>query len=176
MKLLLHVCCAPDATTPYLRLEEGHEVTCFFYNPNIDDEQEYERRLQAMERLSEIWQIRLLPSPYEVERWKGCIEGLEGEPEGGKRCLVCYRLRMEETARKAREEGYEGFATTLTISPHKNADRINTIGRALEERHGVKYLASDFKKKGGFKESVEWSKRLGLYRQRFCGCSFSKGG
>lgn len=173
MRVLLHICCAPDATTPYLRLGE-HEVTCLFYNPNIDDSREYKLRLKEAEKLSSLWGIELVAPRHGFERWRSRVEGLEEEPEGGKRCLACYRLRLEETAKLARRRGYDAFATTLTISPHKQAEKINATGEELAKKYGIAYLASNFKKKDGFKESVEWSRKLGLHRQSFCGCSFSR--
>ncbi len=174
MKLLLHVCCAPDATTPYQRLKDEHNLACFFYNPNIDEEEEYKKRLREAEKLSELWNFELIEGNYDVDNWRKAVEGLEAEPEGGKRCWICYRLRLEEAAKLAKKLGYDAFATTLTISPHKKAEKINAIGRAVAEKYGVSYLESDFKKKNGFKESVEWSKKLKLYRQNYCGCSFSR--
>ncbi len=173
-KLLLHVCCAPDATVPYLRLKGDYEVVGFFYNPNIDEREEYNRRLDAMKKLSEAWNFPFIEGEYDVESWRKAVKGLEDLPEGDKRCLVCYRLRLEKTAEMAKKLGFDTFATTLTISPHKKADKINAIGRDVSDIYGVEYLESDFKKKDGFKESVRLSKELNLYRQNFCGCSFSR--
>ncbi len=174
MKLLLHACCAPDTTIPYHRLKNEHELTCLFYNPNIDEKDEYEKRRREVEKLSRLWDFELLELEYGVDKWKKAVEGLEQEPEGERRCWVCYRLRLEMTAKLAKKLGYDGFVTTLTISPHKKAEKINAIGKALADKYGIIYLESDFKKKDGFKESVEWSKKLRLYRQNYCGCNFSK--
>jgi predicted adenine nucleotide alpha hydrolase (AANH) superfamily ATPase len=172
-RLLLHVCCAPDATVPYQRLKDEYEVIAFFYNPNIHGEEEYQKRLHEVERLAKLWDFPLIVGEYNVEQWFSAVRGLEDEPEGGKRCEVCYSLRLEETAKLAKELGCEAFATVLTISPHKKAEKINAIGKEAGERHGIAYLESDFKKKDGFKESVRISRELNLYRQNYCGCRFS---
>ena len=172
-KLLLHVCCAPDATVPYLRLRDGYEVVAFFYNPNIHPREEYEKRLNEAEKLAKLWDFPLIVGEYDAERWFSAVRGLEDEPEGGKRCEVCYALRLEESAKLAKELACDAFATTLTISPHKKAEKINALGREAGERHGVEYLESNFKKRDGFKESVRLSRELGLYRQRYCGCRYS---
>ena len=172
-RLLLHVCCAPDATVPYLRLKDEYRVVAFFYNPNIHPRKEYERRLREAQKLANLWGFALIVGEYDAERWFAAVQGLEEEPEGGRRCEVCYALRLEESARLARELGCEAFATTLTISPHKRAEKINALGREAASRYGVAYLESDFKKKEGFKESIRLSRELNLYRQNYCGCSYS---
>jgi predicted adenine nucleotide alpha hydrolase (AANH) superfamily ATPase len=174
MKLLLHICCAPCSTEVIERLSPSYEVTGFFYNPNIHPRREYELRLSELERFSKEEGFRYIPGEYDIKDWFGKTKGLEKEPEGGKRCKVCYRIRLEETAKAAKERGFDMFTTTLTISPHKNASIINSIGRELKRKYGIKFLSKDFKKKDGFKKSVEHSKKHGLLRQDYCGCVFSK--
>ena len=177
-RLLLQSCCGPcssyvlEALTPYFR------VTVLYYNPNIQPREEYDLRLENQRKI-----IAALPTPSEVdilecdydgEKYDAAVKGLEAEPEGGARCTVCFRLRLEETAKRASELGYDFFCTTLTVSPHKDAERLNQIGRALGERYGVPFLPSDFKKREGYKRSIQLSKEYDLYRQDYCGCLFSK--
>ncbi|MBQ3261681.1 MAG: epoxyqueuosine reductase QueH [Oscillospiraceae bacterium] len=177
-RLLLQSCCGPcssyvlEALTPYFR------VTVLYYNPNIQPRAEYDLRLENQRKI-----IAALPTPSEVdilecdydgEKYDAAVKGLEAEPEGGARCTVCFRLRLEETAKRASELGYDFFCTTLTVSPHKDAERLNQIGRALGERYGVPFLPSDFKKREGYKRSIQLSKEYDLYRQDYCGCLFSK--
>jgi predicted adenine nucleotide alpha hydrolase (AANH) superfamily ATPase len=175
MKLLLHICCAPDATHPIQILKDNYELEAFFYNPNIHPGGEYARRLEDMRLLAKNWGIVLHEGEYDRDRWLDLAEEYRDEPEGGKRCEVCYGIRLEETAKFAEEEGYDLFGAVLTISPHKDARKINRIGREAGEKYGVPFLESDFKKKDGFKKSVEQSKSLGLYRQDYCGCIYSRG-
>jgi predicted adenine nucleotide alpha hydrolase (AANH) superfamily ATPase len=174
MKLLLHICCAPDATHPVQILRDEYEIDAFFYNPNIHPEGEYEKRLEDIKRLCGGWSIPLHEGEYDKDLWLELTEEHKDEPEGGKRCEICYRMRLEETAKLAAEEGYDIFGAVLTISPHKDAKKINEIGHELGKKYGVTYLESDFKKHDGFKKSVELSKELGLYRQNYCGCVYSK--
>ncbi len=173
MKLLLHICCAPDATHPIQILNDEYELGAFFYNPNIHPAGEYARRLEDMKGLSKKWGIALYEGEYDKGRWLSLTKEYKDEPEGGKRCEACYRMRLEETAERARAEGYDLFGAVLTISPHKDARKINEIGRVAGEKYGIPFLESDFKKKDGFKKSVELSRRLGLYRQNYCGCVYS---
>ncbi|MEE8167926.1 MAG: epoxyqueuosine reductase QueH [Candidatus Hydrothermarchaeales archaeon] len=172
--LLLHVCCAPCSTHVVQELKKNYRVTVYFYNPNIHPEREYSTRLEEMKRLSKEIGVQLEKCKYDPEVWFDATTGFEEEPEGGARCPICYRLRLDETARLAREKGFDCFATTLTISPHKDAQVINTIGEELVGKHGVSFYPADFKKKNGFKHSVELSKKHGLYRQDYCGCIYSK--
>jgi len=172
-KLLLHGCCGPCITHPFQMLQDKYDVTIYFYNPNIHPKSEYERRLQAVKDLSQRWDFPLLVGPYDVEQWFKAVRRLENEPEGGKRCGVCYRFRMEKTAEVAAVKNFNLFGITLTVSPHKKADLIHTIGQACESRFGVSYLDVDFKKKDGFKISCLLSQKEGLYRQNYCGCVFS---
>ena len=173
-KLLLHICCAPDATVGIEELSDFYDVAGFFYNPNIHPDTEYNKRLLAARRLSTRVDINLLEGSYDDEVWFEAAIGYETEPEKGKRCELCFMLRIEETCRVAAEKGYAIVATVLTTSPHKNAARINEIGREAAARHGVQYLATDLKKKDGFKRSIQLSREYGLYRQNYCGCIFSK--
>lgn len=178
--LLLQSCCGPcssyvlEALTPYFR------VTVLYYNPNIQPRAEYDLRLENQRKI-----IAALPTPsavdilecdYDGEKYDAAVKGLEAEPEGGARCTVCFRLRLEETAKRASELGYDWFCTTLTVSPHKDAERLNQIGRTLGERYGVPFLPSDFKKREGYKRSIQLSKEYELYRQDYCGCLYSKSG
>lgn len=172
-KLLLHVCCAPCSTHVIQLLSREFEVTLFFYNPNIHPEQEYIQRLEDARRYAENVGIGLIEGAYEREKWFKFIKGFENEKEGGKRCEECFRMRLSRTAEKGVEIGSEFFTTTLTISPHKDARLINAIGREISNTYTIKFYEADFKKKDGFKRSVELSKKAGLRRQNYCGCIFS---
>ena len=177
-RLLLHSCCAPCSSYVLEYLSDYFEITVFYYNPNISPAEEYEKRAAEQQHL-----IRELPAKhpihlvvgaYEPERFYAVSLGLEQVPEGGERCFRCFRLRLEEAAKMAAEGGFDYFATTLTISPLKNAQKLNEIGEELSELYKVEHLPSDFKKKNGYKRSVELSALYGLYRQNYCGCVFSK--
>ncbi|MBC7185583.1 MAG: epoxyqueuosine reductase QueH [Calditrichaeota bacterium] len=172
--ILLLACCAPDATVAIERLSPDWEVTVFFYNPNIHPRAEYELRLAEMQKVAEAMQVPLIAGPYEDELWFATVRGLEGEPERGRRCHVCFRMRLEATARQATELGVSVFTTTLTVSPHKDARTIFALGQELAAQYGLEFLAANFKKQDGFKRSIELSKALGLYRQNYCGCLFSR--
>lgn len=176
--LLLHSCCAPCSSYVLEYLSPYFQITDFYYNPNISPKKEYEERRDELLRL-----LGALPLPnpvaflegtYEPERFFELAKGLEELPEGGERCFRCYELRLREAAAAAKRLGLDYFATTLTISPLKNAQKLNDIGEALAEEYGVRYLASDFKKKDGYRRSVELSAEYSLYRQNYCGCVFSK--
>ena len=173
MRLLLHICCAPDATHPIQILKDDYDIDAFFYNPNIHPWEEYSRRLEAMRSLAKKWGVTLHEGDYDRDEWLSLADVFKDEPEGGKRCELCYRLRLEETARKAKEKGHDLFGAVLTISPHKDAAKINELGKKIGKRYDIPFLESDFKKKDGFKKSVELSKNLGLYRQDYCGCVYS---
>lgn len=177
-RLLLHSCCAPCSSAVLERLDAAFDLTVFYYNPNIAPEDEFRRRAEEQRRLIEriphIGEMNLIVGSYDAERFYALARGLEGAPEGGERCTRCFRLRLERTAQAAREGGFEYFTTTLSISPLKDAQRLNAIGAELSEAYGVKYLFSDFKKKNGYKRSCELSQEYGLYRQDYCGCAFSK--
>ncbi|MCH5212669.1 MAG: epoxyqueuosine reductase QueH [Oscillospiraceae bacterium] len=177
-QLLLHACCAPCSSYVLEYLSEYFEITVFFYNPNITEREEYDKRAEEIKRLiSELPhknQIHLLYGKYDPESFFEISKGLENLPEGGERCFGCYRLRLNEAAIAAKAGGFDYFTTTLSISPHKNAGKLNEIGKELSEKYDIPYLFSDFKKKNGYKRSCELSAVYGLYRQSYCGCIFSK--
>lgn len=174
-RLLLHSCCAPCSSTCLERLKDHFSITVLYYNPNIDEREEYEKRKAEQIRfLNETGWADFLDCDHEKEKFFAAVEGLEQEPERGKRCYVCYKLRLEKTAQTAKEKGYDFFATTLTLSPYKNAEWLNEIGEELGGRYAVTYLFTDFKKKGGYHRSIALSNEYGLYRQDFCGCKYSK--
>lgn len=174
-RLLLHSCCAPCSSLCLERLKEHFQVTVLYYNPNIDNEEEYaKRKAEQIRFLQETGWADFLDCDHEAEKFFEAVSGLEQEPERGKRCYVCYKLRLEKTAQVAKEHGFAFFATTLTLSPHKNADWLNEIGENLGGMYALNYLYTDFKKQGGYYRSLELSDQYGLYRQNFCGCSFSK--
>ncbi|ABR33469.1 epoxyqueuosine reductase QueH [Clostridium beijerinckii] len=176
--LLLHSCCAPCSSYVLEYLSQYFKITIFFYNPNIYPMEEYTRRVAEQKGLiSEMKvknEIRFIEGKYDTESFYKLTKGLEEEKEGGVRCFNCYELRLNEAAIMAKEKGYDYFTTTLSISPHKNSAKLNEIGKSLSEEHDVKYLYSDFKKKEGYKRSIELSKQYKLYRQDYCGCVFSK--
>lgn len=173
--LLLHSCCAPCSSSCLERLKEHCKIYVLYYNPNIDDMVEYEKRKAEQVRFLEVTNGgELIDCPHDKEAFEEMSTGLEKEPERGKRCYRCYELRLRETAKKAKELGVSWFCTTLSLSPHKNAEWLNEIGHRVAEEYGVNYLTSDFKKQGGYPRSLELSKEYGLYRQDFCGCKFSK--
>ena len=172
-KLLLHACCAPCATSVVERLKEKYDVEVFFYNPNIQPKREYAIRLDEIKRLCDYHKINLAIGDYDVDRWFRMTKVFKSEPEGGKRCAVCYAMRMFETAKLAKEKGFDYFTTTLSVSPLKGYKRIKRIGEQLSLKFGVKFEDTDFKKKDGFKRSVELSKEFGFYRQDYCGCVYS---
>jgi len=174
--LLLQCCCAPCSSAVIERLREHFRVKIYFYNPNIYPESEYKKRLEQFDKLlsGDFGSgIERVAAKYDQAEFFDFVKGLENEKEGGARCAKCFVLRLRETARKAKEIGADYFCTTLTVSPHKNAEVINGIGMKLSEEYGVRYLPSDFKKKEGYKRSTELSKQFGLYRQNYCGCKFS---
>lgn len=182
-RLLLHACCAPCSSYVLEYLCTHFDITLLYYNPNISPEDEYNTRAEELLRLAGAMKdekiegaerIRVEILPYTPRDFEDIVKGREGMREGGARCFDCYRLRLEKTAILAKEGGYDYFCTTLSISPHKNAAVLNELGGELEEKYGVSYLFSDFKKKGGYKRSCELSEKYGLYRQDFCGCVYSK--
>ena len=177
-KLLLHVCCAPCSSYCLEYLSYYFDITAYYYNPNISKKEEYEYRLREEERFLSLkefkYPVKLTESVYCPEDFFAAVRGLEQEPEGGLRCRECFRLRLEASAKKAREMGFDYFTTTLTISPLKNAALLNDIGAEMGARYGVPWLYSDFKKKEGYKRSIELSREYDLYRQNYCGCVFSQ--
>lgn len=177
-RLLLHACCAPCSSYVLTYLAEYFSITILFYNPNITEQAEYEKRKAELLRLIGELDVKnpisVLEAPWNPDRFFTLSRGLEDCPEGGERCFACYRLRLEKTAQLARENGFDWFTTTLSISPLKNAVKINEIGEELAAQYGVRHLPSDFKKKGGYQQSIVLSKQHHLYRQNYCGCIFSQ--
>ena len=174
-RLLLHSCCAPCSSACLFRLKDFFRITVLYYNPNIDDKEEYEKRKNEQIRfLKETGFADFIDCDHEREKFDAIAKGLENEPEKGKRCYLCYNLRLEKTARIAKENCFDLFATTLSVSPYKNAEWLNELGEKNGEKFEVEYLPSDFKKRGGYSLSKEFSKEYGLYRQDYCGCRFSK--
>ena len=177
-KLFLHSCCAPCASYVLEYLSNYFEITVFYYNPNIYPPEEYHERAAEQKRFIEQFPakhpISYVEGAYDTKRFYEMARGLEKVPEGGERCFKCYGLRLRESAILAKEGGFDYFTTTLTISPLKNADWLNEIGRCEGEKEGILFLPSDFKKKDGYKRSIQLSKDFELYRQDFCGCGFSK--
>ncbi|UCH88209.1 MAG: epoxyqueuosine reductase QueH [Thermoplasmata archaeon] len=175
MNILLHICCAPCSTEVIERLQnDGYEVKGFFYNPNIQPKEEYEKRLDDARKYTHLAEIDLIEGDYDDSTWIEKTNDYKNEPEGGKRCKICYELRLLKTGEIAKLKNFDFFTSTLTISPYKNAKDINEIGIEISKKIGVKYLESDFKKKDGYYKSICKSKEAGLYRQDYCGCSYSK--
>lgn len=177
-RLLLHCCCAPCSSYVLEYLSQYMDITCYYYNPNISPEEEYQKRGEELLYLIDKMPLKAQPNTviakYDPESFSAISYGKENEPEGGSRCLECYRLRLKKTVEYAKENGYDYFTTTLSISPHKNASKLNEIGDELSTLFGIPYLYSDFKKKGGYLRSCQLSEEYGLYRQNYCGCIFSK--
>lgn len=177
-KLLLHACCAPCSSYCLEYLSRYFEITVLYYNPNISPEEEFKKRAEEEKRLISEMPVKnpvtLVVDDYEPDEFFSAVKGLENAPEGGERCFVCYRLRLERAARYAAEHGFDYFCSTLSISPLKNAQKLNEIGAELSEIYKVPSLPNDFKKKGGYLRSIELSREYGLYRQNYCGCVFSK--
>lgn len=176
--LLIHSCCAPCSSYVLEYLSNYFYITILFYNPNIYPEEEYDKRVIEQQRLIDEmnlkYEVKLIKGRYLPKEFYDAVKGLEKEDEGGDRCYQCYRLRLEEAALIARDNNFNYFTTTLTISPLKKADKLNEIGKLMEEKYGVRYLYSDFKKKEGYKRSIQLSSLHHLYRQNYCGCVFSK--
>ena len=172
-EVLVHICCAPDASYGVRALRDRFDVTGFFYNPNIHPREELRKRLRATFDLQEKDPFSLVFGAGGEEAWEDATRGMEGEPERGRRCEVCVRLRLRETARKAAELGMPAFGTVLTVSPRKDASMVNRVGREEGERAGIRFVEADLKKGDGYLKSVRASKEMGLYRQRYCGCRYS---
>jgi hypothetical protein len=172
-RVLLHICCGPCATHVIEALAKEYGVTGYFYNPNIHPPEEYVRRLEAAREVCARFQVRLVEEPPDHTEFREAVRGLEGEPENGSRCLVCYRLRLGRAAREAARGLHEALATTLTVGPMKKASLVNPIGAEEAEKAGVRFLDVDWKKRDGFRRSCELSRELGIYRQHYCGCEFS---
>ena len=174
-RLLLHSCCAPCSSACLERPKDVFDITVLYYNPNIDDEKEYaKRKAEQIRFLEQTGWAKILDCDHDKSAFEKMSRGLENKPERGKRCYQCYALRLSFTAKTAKENGFAYFATTLTLSPHKNAVWLNEIGENMGGRYGLKYLVSDFKKQGGYYRSIDLSKEYNLYRQDFCGCKYSK--
>lgn len=176
--LLMHSCCAPCSSYCLSYLAEYFSITVLYYNPNISPAEEYKKRVQEQIRLIGELPVKhpvsFAEGKYDSEHFYEMAKGLEDVPEGGVRCFACYEMRQREAARYAKEHGFDYFTTTLSVSPHKNAQKLNEIGLALAEEYQIPYLVSDFKKKGGYLKSIEYSREYHLYRQNYCGCEFSK--
>lgn len=180
--LLLHSCCGPCSTAVIERLVDDYDITVYFYNPCITDQEEYEKRKESQIRFIENYnlhlgglnQIHFIEGDYEPEEYFKLTEGYNNEPEGGARCTICFTQRLEKTAEAANLGGFPLFGTTLTVSPHKNYPLISSLGNAAAEKYNVEFLDMDFKKKAGFQRSIQLSKEYGLYRQNYCGCEYSK--
>ena len=177
LKLFLHSCCAPCSSYVLEYLSPYFDITVFYYNPNITEKTEYEKRIAEVKRLiqeMELSNVDVLEGEYDPKGFFAMAANWPGEREGGRRCYDCYRMRLSETAKKAAEGNYDYFTSTLSISPHKNAQWLNEMAEEFGEQYGVKALPSDFKKKNGYKRSIELSAQYDLYRQDYCGCIFSK--
>ena len=172
--LLLQSCCGPCSSYVLEYLTQYFDVTLLYYNPNIQPEAEYEKRLFYQREVLKHIPAKLMACDYDGAAFEAAVRGAEDEPEGGERCTRCFRLRLEETAKRAAAGGFSWFCSTLTVSPHKDAARINRIGAALGERYGVKWLPSDFKKRDGYLRSIRLSEEYGLYRQDWCGCRYAR--
>lgn len=176
--LLLHACCAPCSSAVLERLSNFFKITIIYYNPNITEEKEYLKRLTELKdfikKIKTKYPINIIDTRYNPKEFFTIAKGLEKEKERGKRCYECYKLRLEETAKVAKKQGFDFFTTTLTLSPYKNTTWLNEIGEELSKKYQASYLYSDFKKKNGYKRSIELSKEYNLYRQDYCGCIYSK--
>ena len=172
--VLLHTCCGPCSTACIERLKDNFNVTVYFYNPNIEPKEEYLHRKEVQLKLLKELNIPYIDADYDNEVFREKTKGLECEPEGGARCPVCFKIRMGKTAQVAHDNGFDYFCTSLTVSPHKNSAIINLIGDSIGEKEGIKFLHSDFKKREGYKRSIELSKEYDLYRQDYCGCLYAK--
>lgn len=173
-KLLLHSCCGPCSTHVIDVLKNDYDITILYYNPNIDTAEEFAHRLAEQKRYCQAVGVKVIEVPYDPSEYERSVVGLEGEPEGGARCRKCFALRLQKTARLAREWGYDCFATTLTVSPHKNSFVINEVGTDIAKVENIEFVAGNFKKQDGYKKSIELAKKFNLYRQNYCGCKFSK--
>lgn len=173
-RLLLHVCCATCAGYVREYLSLNYRVVMYYFNPCIHPREEYKKRLKDVKELSRLSGSKLLIGPYTHKTWRNKIKGREHDPEGGERCWLCYRDRLENTAKKAAGQKIRHFASTLSVSPHKKAAKINIIGKEIAQKHGLHFLEADFKKNNGFKRSMEISKKYDFYRQKYCGCEFSR--
>lgn len=177
-KILLHSCCAPCSSSVIMSLMDHFDITILYYNPNISPKEEYikrkEEQINLIKKLQNITNINIIDCDYDNDIYEKEIKGFETCPERGKRCTICFNLRLEKTAQIAKKRKFDYFCTTLTVSPYKDAKLINEIGQNIAEKYNIKWLYSDFKKNDGYKKSIELSKKYGLYRQDYCGCIYSK--
>lgn len=173
-RVLLHICCAGCGAFVSQLLAKDFDVTLFYYNPNISPEDEYQKRVESVQKVAEKFGLDLIVEKYDHDVWLNKIKGRESDPEKGGRCLICYRDRLQKTAEMASKNEFDYFTSTLTVSPHKLAKEILAIGNELADKYSVKFLAQDFKKQDGFKKSLILSKELEIYRQNYCGCEFSR--
>ncbi len=173
-KLLLHSCCGPCSTHVINVLKNDYDLTILYYNPNIDTSDEYNHRLAEQKRYCDAVGVKVIEGEYEPQVWSDYVCGLENEKEGGARCEKCFRMRLQKTAQMAKELGFDCFATTLTVSPHKNSLVINAVGKGIEEAERIEFVDGNFKKQDGYKKSIMLSREYDLYRQDYCGCEYSK--
>jgi len=174
-KLLLHSCCGPCSTVCIERLlSSDFEVVVFYFNPNIEPLEEYEHRKEEQKKVCQHFEVKFVDCDYDNAGWRDFVAGLEKEPEGGARCKKCFEFRLLKTAKYAKENGFDIFATTLSVSPHKNTIVINEVGQGVSGRFEIEFLPESFKKKDGYLRSINLSKEMDLYRQNYCGCNFSK--
>ena len=172
----MHSCCGPCSSYVLEYLEKYFDITVLYYNPNIYPEDEYQKRLKEQIKLINLYggKIKEVDFPYDNKEFVNVVKGHEKDLEGGARCHICYKLRMEKAAKYAKENNFDYFGTTLSVSPYKNSDVLNSIGKSLEDTYKIKYLYADFKKRNGYKRSIELSHKYNLYRQNYCGCNYSK--
>lgn len=173
-KLLLHSCCGPCSTQVIDFLKNDYDITIYYYNPNIDTDEEYKHRLSEQKRYCQNVGVPVVEDGYNSGDFLEKVKGFENEKEGGARCPICFKLRLQKTAQKAKALGFDIFGTTLTVSPHKNAEIINAIGKSVGYDEDIEFLEGNYKKQDGYKKSIEFSKKYNLYRQNYCGCKFSR--
>ena len=173
-QLVLHICCAPDEAWVVKSLQAEYDLFCFFCNPNIQPNEEYEKRLEEAKKVAGIFKVPIANEPYMPELWERAIHGLEHTQEGGERCMQCFQLRLRRTARFCKDLGWSHFATVMSVSPHKSVEMLDRAGDQAAQEYGVTYRKFNFKKNNGFLNSINLSKELDLYRQDYCGCILSK--
>ena len=173
-KLLLHSCCGPCSTVCIERLKDQFDLTIFYYNPNIEPKEEYEKRKEEQQKVCKFFNVPFVDFDYDNENWLKFVEGLENEREGGARCEKCFLYRLNRTAIYAKENGFDVFGTTLSVSPHKNTNIINAVGEEISKTQQIEFLPESFKKKDGYLRSINLAKEMNLYRQNYCGCHFAR--
>ncbi len=174
MKLLLHICCAPCSSGVIEDIKKEFDVTVYFYNPNIDTAEEYEKRAEEVRKFMNIMDVKYVIEPHDSTSFYNAVKGLEQEREGGARCVECFRLRLNKTFQYAKLHGFDCVTTTLSVSPYKSISQLNMVGTEMSQKYGIPYLTRDFKKNNGYLKSIQNSKKYNLYRQNYCGCVFSK--